>query len=737
MLERLKPPLWVLPVLIAGLVALLGWWGDGLLRATIEGQLRAQLSATLHANVTALGIWSTNQTRLATALAEDPDVQTTADAILLAPPQNRREFHATPELGRFVSVLRPRLQLLGYGTAQLVNTDFVIVANSMRPQLMANNVVSDAHTNKFAELFATGQPVIITPFRPELLVQRRAMRDIFGQFHTNYLFRQLSRSAQAMASRRRGDVTLMQVAAPIRDSAKHIVGALALIINPDKEFSRILSVARAGQTGETYAFDQTGLMISRSRFDGQLKGLGLLEATNTTSALNLRLRDPGGDMTKGFKPEKEPLVRPLTRLVASAVDGEDEVDATPARDYRGVPVVGASCWLSQFGFGVATQIDAEEAYRPLRVLQLVFVVMVLTLLLCATGMFVFSYATLAWRQRLNAAELKLKQLGQYNLEEKIGEGGMGVVYHARHALLRRDTAVKLLLPGRADDETVARFEQEVCLTCQLTHPNTIQVYDYGHTPEGIFYYAMEYLRGVNLHDLVARYGPQPEGRVVYILTQICDSLAEAHALGLIHRDIKPANIFLCRRGGVADCVKVLDFGLVRNYRNGGPEPLDADGGRTVEGTPWFMPPEAIQGSAPTDPRSDLYSLGALGYFLLAGDYIFDAEDIAEIQEKQLNAAPVPLQERTTNPISPEMEKILLCCLEKDMNRRPQSAVELRALLLATPAAAEWTMEARTAWWEAYERHAAASPGKIVPDLGTPMNTVSVDLASRMRGKGTS
>ena len=221
----------------------------------------------------------------------------------------------------------------------------------------------------------------------------------------------------------------------------------------------------------------------------------------------------------------------------------------PSRDYRGVPVVGASCWLPQFGFGVATQINADEAYQPLRVLQLVFVVLVLSLLLCATGLFVFSYANLAWRQRLNAAELKLKQLGQYTLEEKVGEGGMGVVYRARHALLRRDTAVKLLLPGRADAEAVARFEREVCLTCQLTHPNTIQVYDYGHTPEGIFYYAMEYLRGVNLHDLVVRFGPQPESRVAYILAQICDSLAEAHGLGLIHRDIKPGNVFLCRRPG--------------------------------------------------------------------------------------------------------------------------------------------------------------------------------------------
>jgi serine/threonine protein kinase len=473
-------------------------------------------------------------------------------------------------------------------------------------------------------------------------------------------------------------------------------------------------------------------MISRSRFDVQLKQLGLLDLTNTSSALNFRLHDPGGDLTQGFKPAtNEPAARPLTRLVASAVDGEDEVDVVPARDYRGVPVVGASRWLPQFGLGVATQLDADEAYRPLRVLQLVFVVLVLFLLLGATGMFVFSCANLAWRQRLSAAELKLKQLGQYTLEEKIGEGGMGVVYRARHALLRRDTAVKLLSAELADPAAVARFEREVRLTCQLTHPNTIQVYDYGHTPDGIFYYAMEFLRGVNLHDLVARFGPQSEGRVVHILTQICDSLAEAHALGLIHRDLKPANIFLCRRGGVPDCVKVLDFGLVRDYRAGAAKEAEPTGQQMIEGTPWFMPPEAITGSAPADPRSDLYSLGALGYFLLTGHFIFDAESIAEIHEKQLSAAPIPPSQRTPQPISQEMEQVLLRCLEKDMNSRPVSALELRTLLLAAPPAADWTPAARAAWWTAYDQQPPVPESEKAAADSQAMPTVSIDLASRV------
>jgi len=289
----------------------------------------------------------------------------------------------------------------------------------------------------------------------------------------------------------------------------------------------------------------------------------------------------------------------------------------------------------------------------------------------------------------------------------------------------------LLLPDSADAVSIERFEREVRLTCQLTHPNTIQVYDYGHTPDGIFYYAMEYLRGLNLQELIARYGPQPESRVVHILVQVCDSLAEAHALGLIHRDIKPANIFLCNRGGVADYVKVLDFGLVREYRAGQPEPVKNAGNNVIEGTPWFTPPEAITGSAPVDPRSDIYSLGALGYYLLTGQYIFDAVTVDEIHQKQLAAVPVSPSLRTTNPISPEMEKILWRCLEKEPNSRPQSAGELRRLLLASPVAADWSAKERGEWWEAYERQPVANLDPIVADASTPMATVRIDLGSRI------
>jgi serine/threonine protein kinase len=346
-------------------------------------------------------------------------------------------------------------------------------------------------------------------------------------------------------------------------------------------------------------------------------------------------------------------------------------------------------------------------------------------------MFLFSYANFRWQRRLSEAEIKLKQLGQYTLEEKIGEGGMGTVYLARHALMRRATAVKLLTPDRADAVAIERFEREVQLTCQLTHPNTIQVYDYGHTPDGIFYYAMEFLRGLNLHELVARYGPQPESRAAFVLAQVCDSLSEAHAVGLVHRDIKPANVFLCNRGGVPDWVKVLDFGLVREY-GGADDEVSTSGGRGLEGTPWFMPPESIRDSSKSEPRSDLYSVGALGYYLLTGRFVFDGQTIAELCEKHLTEIPPTPSQFATYPVSAEMDAIILKCLEKEPDQRPASALELRDLLLASPKLSEWDAAARLKWWALYQKATAPKPGETDYPEQTPMDVaVDVDLKSRM------
>ncbi|HWP06508.1 MAG TPA: serine/threonine-protein kinase [Polyangiaceae bacterium] len=306
------------------------------------------------------------------------------------------------------------------------------------------------------------------------------------------------------------------------------------------------------------------------------------------------------------------------------------------------------------------------------------------------------------------------KLGQYTLDEKIGEGGMGVVYRASHALLRRPTAIKLLPPERAGEHNLVRFEREVQLTSMLTHPNTVSIYDFGRTPEGTFYYAMEYLEGLDLQTLVDSDGPQPAGRVAHILAQVCGALTEAHGVGLIHRDVKPANVILCERGGTPDVVKVLDFGLVKQLGPSDRVDLTASGTDRIIGTPLYLSPEAITDPNSVDGRSDLYALGAVGYMLLTGLPPFTGASVVEVCGHHLHTKPTPPSEKTPAPIHADLEQLLLKCLAKSPSERPPDAATLRRELLASSAAASYTPENAAQWWQTRGRPLLAAGTRPAP-----------------------
>jgi len=295
-----------------------------------------------------------------------------------------------------------------------------------------------------------------------------------------------------------------------------------------------------------------------------------------------------------------------------------------------------------------------------------------------------------------------RRMGQYTLQEKLGEGGMGAVYRAKHALMRRPTAVKLVLPEKAGDATLARFEREVQLTAELTHPNTITIFDYGRTPDGVLYYAMELLDGATVDDVVRLDGAQPAARVHRTLQMVADALAEAHGRDLIHRDIKPANIFLCEQGGYVDVAKVLDFGLVKDVRGVEDGSLTREG--VITGTPQFMAPEGIADDQAVDARSDLYSLGATAYFMLTGSQVFEANSVVEICAHHLHTAPVPPSERTPQPVPSTLERLILDCLAKDPSARPQSARELLRRLDACQDlnGETWTQQRARSWWSSHQ-----------------------------------
>jgi serine/threonine-protein kinase len=450
--------------------------------------------------------------------------------------------------------------------------------------------------------------------------------------------------------------------APIagRDGAP--VAALALGKYADARFSQILSAARAGRTGKVYAFDERGLLAQAG-------------VASSSTRLTEEAVSPGA---------------------SSARRG---VRVEPYENAAGTSVVGAWRWLPAYGFGLAMEMDADEAYAPLAFLNLAF-----TLVFAVVGGALM--ATLLYVLWVRGQMGRAQRLGAYVLERKIGEGGFSRVYLAQHALLRRPTAVKILRPDRTSEQAIVRFEREVKLASQLTHPNTVEIYDYGRTPDGQFYYAMEYLEGVELLDLI-REGPIPVARVLYLLRQACAGLAEAHAKGLVHRDIKPENIMICIHGGEYDVVKILDFGLVKNVA----EPHTRDMTKTLKflGTPQYMAPERFRSPGDVDARADIYAIGAVAFYMLTGREVFQADDDLALSNRVLNEeAPRP---SSASPLSipVELDLLVLACLEKEREDRPQRVADLAEAFDALAAAHRWTQRDAADWWAKRKGPAEAGP----------------------------
>ena len=321
-------------------------------------------------------------------------------------------------------------------------------------------------------------------------------------------------------------------------------------------------------------------------------------------------------------------------------------------------------------------------------------------------------------QRISRRLSEAQALGSYQLVERLGQGGMGEVWRAEHRLLARHAAIKLMRPevlgARNEAESrvmLKRFEREAQATAALSSPHTIQVFDFGVTQEGTFYYVMELLAGRDLESLVREFGPMPPNRVVYLLRQVCHSLADAHARGLVHRDIKPANIYVCRMGLEYDFTKVLDFGLVKFQASGGDGQSLVTLDHTTPGTPAYMAPETILGDADVDRRADVYALGCVAYFLLTGELVFEADTSMKMLMQHLHAQPVPPSQRTELAVPRELDELVLACLQKDPSLRPQNAGELFRMACNCRSRDEWTTDQAETWWQTH-----------LPQLTGPLTT---------------
>ncbi|MDB4539693.1 serine/threonine protein kinase [Saprospiraceae bacterium] len=478
----------------------------------------------------------------------------------------------------------------------------------------------------------------------------------------------------------------------VGDSSRTIACLSVFDSGSQNRFEDLFQAAQFGESAEFYAIDRRGYLITESRFPDQLRDTGLIgDDPNSFTGSVVRVADPGGDITAGFQPEGELLEMPLTHAAASAVAGHSGQNYEGFNDYRGVEVVGAWEWLDDFGFGVIGQMDRSEAFESLRPLQQAYGLLIALLGLSLLGWIAASMALVRARQAAGIAA----QIGPYKIDKKIGEGGLGQVFLATHTLLKRPTALKLLKPEEVNAKNERRFEREIHIASSLMHRNTIEIYDYGKTRDGGFYSAMEYIDGLTLNQMVDLDGPQRPERVVRILGEVCGSLKEAHARGLIHRDIKPQNIMLCCQGGESDSVKVLDFGLARDIEQNQWRVTDT---QMLVGTPMYIAPERIVDSTCIDPRSDIFSLGVVAYFMLTGQEPFDAKDAIEALSSTLQQEPPSVSENSPWSIPGKLELLVNQCQAKKIEDRVNSIEDLLHLLAEVRCEQQWTSENASRWW---------------------------------------
>lgn len=666
----------------------LGLWVHYGVKQSLQEIRAAGLQAVLEAEVKALQLWIEDRKVDARHWAGDARVTSHVEELVALSHVERdgEKLWQSPARTQLAAILEPTLKEAGSMAFNVIDPGGRVVATQFR-EYSGQRISSGTFMVELGRVFK-GEVHFIRPY-PE----QHRMGEIAGAAFTR---------------------PVLWVEAPVRNARGEVIAALGFAHYADGQFANILNAARQGRSGEAYAFDGNGVMLSKSRFLDELKKIGLLpDQPGASAMLNLQVRDPGGNLLEGYRPELELAARPLTRMAALAIASRNKPGAEerqgvilePYRNYLGVAAVSAWRWLQDYDLGVAVEIAAEEAYAPLAYLNIAFVV-ILSLLVTALAAVLWS-AFQVKRLRRQAGDARF--IGQYRLEKQIGEGGMGKVYLARHALLKRPTALKMLKPHLATDEIVARFEREVQLASQLVHPNTIEIYDYGRTREGVFYYVMEYLEGETLDKLVTKHGPMPTGRVIHVLKQVCAALREAHGRGLVHRDIKPQNIMLCQRGGEHDSVKILDFGLVKDLEGG--QSRDISQFQKMLGTPLYMSPERIRNPGDADARSDIYSVGAVGFYLLTGRQLFEAAGDHDLVYHVLHTAA-----RRTSELVPGLPKrlddLIMRCLAKERSERPHSIVVVMALLEALAVEHPWMQRDAEAWWRHHTGNAAGTAPAI-------------------------
>lgn len=670
---------------------LLGIWLHFHVQEGLQDTLSAKFTAILDAESLALELWDRNEKEMVRSWLNHPEFRRNI-AFFMEDADVGWETQETGEEWKSRRSLKEGLEeqvkTASYeGYAIVDRSGLILIAND--PLLEKNYLTPKGVA--LASRALQEEFLMTAPMRPE---------EVYGE-------------SVALGSR-----PVMLLAGAVTDNEDRKVAILFFSFYPGEDFNRIFSLGHLGSAGDSFAFNSDGFMISESRNLAQAEKLGILADSRRKSAiLNIRLLNPqrGSQGSEGAEAKMSNAA--LTKMARSALLGESRMNLKGYGDHRGVEVVGAWRWLDQFGFGIAVEVEKSQAYRMLSPIRAAVVVLFSLLIASTLLLLLFRLKVGQLRSRIS----EIEHLGSYNLEAEIGEGGMGRVFKASHALLKRPAAVKLLKSEGVTPGAVTRFEREVQLTSRLSHPNTIVIYDYGRTPEGLFYYVMEYLEGFTLARLLDEFGAAPPARAVNILRQICGSLVEAHSIGLIHRDLKPTNIMLCTLGGIYDYAKVLDFGMVKNLRD---RDSNSTAPQVLYGAPCYIAPERIEDPARCDARTDIYSLGAIAFNLVTGRDVFEGLSSADILLKVVHEEPPRPSAIAPYPIPSSLDDHILSCLAKDPDLRPQSVENMLGVLNDIKTEDTWTQRQAREWWQ--ENTQELSPSR--EDAETSMNERSVKTA---------
>lgn len=487
------------------------------------------------------------------------------------------------------------------------------------------------------------------------------------------------------------DGPVMVIIVPIRDRrgdliAAMLVGGIGIYDQFRQTFSEIAEDGR----WDAYAVGLDATMVTASPHATALALTDQLNIPAAEIACRLRVADPGPGGEGGMTAPTQRSTFPLTKSVASVTLGDSGVLTTPYRNYAGQDVVGAWRWIEPWNLGIIVEQQADSAFAVANIVWLGFVVLAGLLTLTAL-------TVAAWLARVATAEhAAVHPLSRYELISELGSGGMGVVYRVRHRHLGRDTALKLLHGDRQTKEDRLRFDREARLAASLRSPHAVTIYDYGHSDDGESFCVMELLQGLTLQEVVARSGPQPVGRVLYILSQICEALSEAHVLNLLHRDIKPQNIMLSCDGAVGDWAVVFDFGLAKPLQPAAN--VYQTSASVWSGTPMYMAPERFRAPSQMDPRSDIYSLGCVAYFLLSGRPPFVESHPESLFAQIISEQPISIGIHRGEEIAPEVHELVFTCMAKAAGDRFGSVAALAQRIDRLRGTYPWTVEQARQWW---------------------------------------